>query len=400
MKLSVSRSLSVWLVLLGCSTAFSQVYLLQAPQFAEAGQAVRIRAFVETPPTTVTLSWTSGTASGEESMTLNPQRGYWAADIPSDAVAGTELSYTVTAENDQGEAASPDCTLIITPAYTLLEPRMMELHQSTLAEAAWNSNDSAFGLLKPENGPPVGPASITYHKGRVYLLDSVKGRVLGFSKADKSRTATALPTSIATDLVVDPTDDSLVVVSQLEDKIYRFRNGKLNRTESVPMKKSYEYPAQFNYDRHSRSLYTQQPNRLGKRAAVLRQGAPRQAAERSDEQNLQVLTEVQDHQLRVKLDSNPQIFAVEFSQPVGFIDEAVVDENGTVWVLYTLKGDYRIRRLARIDTINAQAETALINVWFAFDATRRMTVTDSGVALMTGDEAQGRIVTFDYAGGL
>lgn len=400
MKLSCSRSLSIWLVLWSCSTAFCQVYLLQTPQFAEAGQAVRIRAFVETQPTAVTLSWTNDTASGEESMALNLQRGYWAAEIPSDAVAGTELSYTVTAENDQGAAASPDCTLIITPAYTLLKPQMMELHRSTLAEAAWNSNDGAFGLLKPENGPPLGPASITYHKGRVYLLDSVKGRILGFSKADKSRTATALPTSIATDLVVDPSDDSLMVVSQLEDKIYRFRNGKLNKTESVPMKKSYEYPAKFNYDRRSRSLYTLQPNRRSKRAAVLRQGAPRQAGEQSDEQNLQVLTEVQDHQLRLKLDSDPQVFAVKFSQPVGFIDEVVADENGVVWVLYTLKGDYRVRRLARIDTVKAHAETALINVWFAFDATRRMTLTDSGVALMTGDEAQGRIVTFDYAGGL
>jgi hypothetical protein len=114
----------------------------------------------------------------------------------------------------------------------------------------------------------------------------------------------------------------------------------------------------------------------------------------------QVLAEVQGDYLMVKINNNSQIFAIDCGQAVGYIDEEMVDENGIVWILYTLKGDYRIRRLARIDTVGEQAETAQINVWFPFYATRRMTLTDNGVALVAGDLRHGRIVAFDYAGGV
>lgn len=398
MKQSLCRFLLLWFA--GSSAAFCQVYLMQAPQFAQAGQAVPIRAIVESTPTAVTLTWVSGSETGVLDMAFNADGSCWTATIPADAVAGTELTYTVTADDAQGSAASEDCTLSICPAYTVLEPKQMTLRQATLAETVWNSSARAFGLLKPENGPPIGPASIAFHKGRVYLLDSVNERILSFSKAGKSRTEVPIATSFASDLVVDPTNDSLLVISQLEDKIYRIRKGKVAKTVPVKLKRSFEYPAQFVFDRDTQSLHTQQQNRRGKRASVMNKNTSVQTADQPTEQNLPVLTDVRDHQLQVKADGNPQIFAVEFQQPVGFIDEAVVDDNGIVWVLFTLQGDYRVRRLARIDTVNAQAQTALIDVWFSFDATRRMAVTDSGVVLMTGDETQGRMVTFDYAGGV
>jgi hypothetical protein len=397
MKQSLCRFLLLWFA--GSSAAFCQVYLTQSPQFAEAGQAVPIRAFVESTPTAVTLTWIGGSETGSLDMAFNAG-GCWTATIPADAVAGTELTYTVTANDDQGSTASPDCTLAICPAYTVLEPKPMTLRQATLAETVWNGSDRAFGLLKPENGPPIGPASIAYHKGRIYLLDSVNERILSFSKANKTRTEVPIATSFGSDLVVDPTNDSLLVISQLEDKIYRIRKGKVSKTVPVPLKKSFEYPAQFVFDRGTQSLHTQQQNHRGKRAAVMSNNVSVQTADQPIKQNLPVLTDVQGHQLQVKADSNPQVFAIAFQQPVGFIDEAVVDDNGVVWVLYTLQGDYRVRRLARIDTVTAQAETALIDIWFSFDATRRMAATDTGVVLMTGDETQGRIVTFDYTGGV
>lgn len=400
MKHLISRYFPIWLVAVTFSTAFCQVYLSQAPQFAEAGQTVQVRAFADNHSTNVTLAWISDTQNSSTEMVFKD--GAWTAVIPAEAVQGTELSYTVTADDAQGTAASPDCTLYICPAYTRLKPHTMALRQTILAQATWNSNDSAFGLLKPENGPPVGPASIAYSKGSIYLLDSVNGRVLSFTRTGKPRPAMKIPTTDASDLVVDPTDNSLVVVSQLNDTIYRFRNGKLNRTQSVPLKKSFAYPAKFSYDRHTKTLYTGQQNRRDKKIAVTDRNTAGQTTAQSAPQdlNLQVVTEVQGNQLRLKLDNNPQIFSVEFQHPTGYVDEALVDDSGIVWILYTLQGDYRIRRLARIDTINATAETALINVWFSFDATRRMTLTDNGVALMTGDETQGRIIAFDYAGGL
>ena len=395
MRHSIFKYFSVWLILLGCSTAYCQIYLLESPRFAESGQAIEIRAFADNSPAQVQLNWASDTQSGSVDMTQNADSGYWTAAIPAQAVQGTELSYTVNTNNDQ----SPDCTLCICTEYTPLKPQAMTLKQTVLTRKRWNSNDNAFGLLKPEKGPAIGPASIAYHKGTIYLLDSVKKRVLRFNKTGKPHTAISVPTSIASDLVIDPTDDSLLVVSQLEDKVFRFQKGKLRKTQSVPLKKSLGYPTKFSYDRHSRTLFARKQNQRENLVAVVNQKNSLQTNKQPMEKNPQVLTEIQGSHLILKIDSNPQVFAVSFDRPVGCIDEAAVDDNGVAWILYTLRGDYRIRRVARIDTANAHAETAQLDIWFSFDATRRMTLTDNGVALMAGNETQGRIVAFDYMGG-
>ena len=397
---SLSKRLPVWLVLLSCSIAFCQVSILEAPRFAEAGQALKIQAFVDDKPVQVRLTWVSDTQTEIVNMALNV-RGYWTGAIGAHAVQGKELSYAVIADYDQGPTTTtPDYSLEICPTYTLLKPETMELKKTVLAQKKWHGDDKSFGLYKPEQGPAMGPASIACHKGNIYLLDTVKKRVLCFDKAGKSHPAVDIPTSKASDLIIDSTDDSLMVVSQLEDKIYRFRNGKLKNTQSARLKEGLEYPAKFCYDRHSKMLFAERQNRRKNLVPVIDQKPSLKAMDQPISKDAQILTEVQGDCLIVKIDSDSRIFAVDCGQAVAYIDEEMVDDNGIVWILYTLKGDYRIRRLARIDTTDALAETTQINVWFPFYATRRMTLTDNGVALMAGDLRHGRIVVYDYAGGV
>lgn len=389
----------ICLTLLTSSTVFSQVCLFKAPRFAEAGRDISIQAIVDDAPKGVTLHWTCSTGEYHVPMTADADANRWTGTIPAQAVEGTELTYTVTSTyDDESQAASPNCTLFICPEYTVLEPQPLPLQQTVLVQKEWNSDDAALGLLKSTDGPPLGPAAIACQNGKIYVLDSVKSRVLGFTMDGDTCATIPVPTSNASDLIIDPADDSVIVVSQLEDKVYEFQNGRLNKARSVSMRKNFEYPAKFSYDHRSKKLYARHQNHRERLAAAPNQASTGDLTE--PEKNQQVMTDVQGQELILKTDNSPDIFAITFDRPVGYIDETETDGNGIVWVLYTLAGDYRTRRLARIDTLNAKAETTQINVWFSFDATRRMTLTDTGVALMTGDASHGRIVKFDYAGDL
>jgi len=385
--------------LLASSAVFSQVCLIETPRFAEAGQDIPIQAAVDGAAKDVTLSWTGRTGRFEAAMTADGDGNRWTGVIPAQAVEGSELTYAVSAGyEDASAASSPDCTLYISPSYTVLEPRPLTLRQNVPVQSEWNSDDAAFGLLQPADGPPLGPAAIATDNGILYVLDSVKSRVLGFTKDGDLATTIAVPTSHASDLVIDPTDGSVIVISQLEDKVYEFQGGQLKNSRSVSMRDNFEYPAKFSFDCRLRELYAPDQNQRERLACVSNPASSGGVTEPAKPQP--VVADVQGQNLLLKTDSSPDIFVVPFDRPVGYIDETVTDGNGIVWVLYTLEGDYRSRRLARIDTLNARAETTAIDFWFSFDATRRMTVTDTGAALMTGDASHGRIVTFDYTGDL
>ncbi|MCE5187448.1 MAG: hypothetical protein LLF76_15110 [Planctomycetaceae bacterium] len=392
---ALCRRFLICLTLLGSSQVFAQVSLFKAPRFAEAGHDIAIGAIVDDAAKDVTLSWTCGSDEYQAAMTT-AGANRWTGTIPAQSVQGTELTYRVAVgKDDQSLITSPDVTLFICPQYTVLKPQPLALQQTVVVEKEWNSDDAAFGLLTPADGPPLGPAAIAGANGILYVLDSVKHRVLGFTADGSLSTTIEVPTSHASDLIIDPADNSVIVVSQLEDKIHKFQNGRLHEARSAALRKNFEYPAKFSYDRDSKKLYAPNQNHPEKLAAANQTPASELVEQPKDQQ---VTAEVQGNDLILKTENSSNVLVLPFDQPVGYIDETVTDENGIVWVLYTLEGDYRIRRLARIDTLNARAETTQINVWFSFDATRRMTATPAGVALMTGDTSHGRIVTFDYAG--
>ena len=89
-----------------------------------------------------------------------------------------------------------------------------------------------------------------------------------------------------------------------------------------------------------------------------------------------------------------------FDKPVVCIEEALMNDNGIVWVLYTLQGDYRMRRLGRLDTQNGLFQTAQTDVWFSFGATRHMALSRDGVVILAGDMEEARIIKFDCKKGI
>ena len=398
MEDSILKRFPIGLVLFGCSVVFSQVNLLEAPKFSEVGHTVKIRAIAENDPVQVRLTWTSNTKSGYSNMTLNPASGYWSATIPAQAVQGTELNYAVVADYDQGQTVtSPDCILYICPKYTTLTPQTMVLEKTIVTEKKWNSNDDAFGLLVPADGSPTGPASIAYYKSNVYLLDSVKGRIVRFNNTGQSHLIGTVPTLLASDLVIDPTDDSLLVISQLEDKIYRFnKNGKIKHTRSVPMRKELVYPSKFTYESSDGTLFGQDLSQQSGLVGVMREDQNIDTAKRYVEKDPQVIFEAQGNKMLLNFEASQKIFAITFDRPVICIEEALADSNGIIWVLYTLQGDYRMRRLARVDSVRNLVQVAETDIWFAFDATRRMAVTPKGVVLLAGDMEDAKIVSYDY----
>jgi hypothetical protein len=114
----------------------------------------------------------------------------------------------------------------------------------------------------------------------------------------------------------------------------------------------------------------------------------------------EILAEVQDGKILVKHPRQQSVFVLSFESPVLCLEESVENSDGILWLLFTLEGDYRIRRLCRIDPERQTAQTAQIDVWFSFEATRRMDAADQGVVLLAGDDREARMILFDYQGEL
>lgn len=397
----VQAGLFALLFLINSCLAHGEVYVLQAQQLARANQAIEIQAFADDSPTNMVLTWNSEQGSGQVQMTLDPSPNRWLATIPGQAASGTTLRYTITAGYDQNPSeASPEYVVYLCPEYTSLEPQPMVLNAKILAKSRWNSGDNAFGLSRNEEGPESGPASILCHNNNIYLLDSVKGRVLYFDQNGQSQASISLPTATASDMAIDSSDSSLIIVSQREDRMYRIRNGRMSQVLPLGVKRKLAFPSKFNYDNSSETLFAEDSVRQNRQRGVIQKNRTVLSNTPRADKNPQVVSEAQGSRLFLRLDNNPQIFAVNFEKPVFCIEETLADSNGVIWVLFTLEGDYRLRRLARVDTANSTAQTAETDIWFSFDATRRMALTRKGVVLFAGDADEGRIVRFDYTGGV
>jgi hypothetical protein len=395
----VQAGLFALLFLLYSSLAHGEVYMLNAKQFAQENQAIEIQAYADDSPASMFLEWTSNQNSGR--IEMMPAMEHWSATISSQDVQNDALHYTITADYSQNPSAtSPEYVVYLCPEYTMLKPQALILKPMVLAKKKWNSDNDAFGLVQTEDGPEHGPASIACHNDKVYLLDSVKSRVLCFDQTGASQPEVALPTTTASDLAVDPADSSLIVVSQREDIMFRIRKGRTSQILPMGLNRKLAYPSKFSYDSSSETLLAEDAAKQNRLRKVIHQGKHIKSAAQQTETNPQVLSEARGNNILLRLDGNPQIFAVTFDKPVFCIEETLADSKGVVWILFNLEGDYQMRRLVRIDTVKKLAQTAETDIWFSFDATRRMALTRNGVVLFAGNSEEGRIVKFDYAGGV
>lgn len=397
--LKAQAGLVVLLVAFNCSLAYGQISLLGTPLFAEQDQAVEIQVSVEDSVESVMLQWGLQDIVGQVEMEPGAEIGYWSAVIPGQDVQGEVLPYTIVVNPNQEPVTERlEGTLYICPEYTVLEPKPMALKAKVLVKNKWNSSAEAFGLSGSDEGPEVGPASIAYDNGTVYVLDSANRRVLGFDKQGKSRRPIAVPAALASDILIDPLDSSVVVVSQLEDKLYRVKKNGTVQSLPLGLNRKLIYPTKFRYDAGLGTLLAEDAVRQNRPRAVGQHGTPETVSAEQTESDPQVLSEAAGNHIRLGFDTDPQVFDVRFDKPIFCIEEALADSNGIIWVLFTLEGDYRVRRLVRVDTSTGLAETAETDVWFSFDATRHMALTEEGVVVFAGDEEEGRIVKFDYDG--
>jgi hypothetical protein len=176
---------------------------------------------------------------------------------------------------------------------------------------------------------------------------------------------------VATDLIVDASGNSLVLIDHMYDKVYRVDGDALVLIGNVPLKADYPLGTQFTYDADAKTL-----------SAIV---------------NMDDIAAIQGNNVTLTL-NNQEKLSIAFDKPLAGVEQVVTDANGIIWLLYSQEGDYRMRRVARVDRTRGTVGVAEIDVWFPFDATRHMAATGNGVVVFGGDQQEGRLISFDYTG--
>ncbi len=65
--------------------------------------------------------------------------------------------------------------------------------------------------------------------------------------------------------------------------------------------------------------------------------------------------------------------------------------------MFTFEGDYRVRRLALIDPSNRAAGVELVDLEFPYENIRRMAPFGNGIVVVSGNEQNGILRSFDYS---
>ncbi|MDB6029191.1 MAG: hypothetical protein JWM68_5414 [Verrucomicrobiales bacterium] len=261
------------------------------------------------------------------------------------------------------------------PTYPTLTNVAMRLIRKVLVSKKWNAGADSFGLDKPpagKEGATVGPAAVTFFKGNLYVLDNPNKQILCYDQAGKLLSSVELPNTVATDLSVDASGSSLVLIDHMHDRIYKIDGNELVLLSSVPLKENFPLGTKFSYDSASETLSTQEVHQDG-------------------------LCDIDGKNLVLNFKDGGKL-GIPFDRPVTCVEEIVTDANGIVWVLYTLEGDYQMRRIARVDRAKGTVGSAEVDVYFAFDATRHMAATGTGIVLFGGDNNEGRLISFNYDG--
>ena len=277
-------------------------------------------------------------------------------------------------------------------------PTQMKLNITSVVVKTWNSADDAFGLRQGKEGPAFGPASVTYFKNRIFLLDTVKKRILAFDKCGNLVSTIVLPFAEPSDIVADPSSSSILVVAQGSGELCKVNeSGVIQPLPSVDTKHLVA-PSLFSYETKSATLFGQAKIGHGMLSPLLRNGVTLTGNLQTEWIAPSVKADIRGQSIILSYGNGMPSTLVDMGKAVFCIEEVLVDEQGVIWALYTLVGDYRIRRLLRVDVANKTAGVALIDAWFAFDATRHMAAMDGGVVLFAGDMETGRIVTIEYEG--
>jgi hypothetical protein len=280
-------------------------------------------------------------------------------------------------------------------------PKQIEISRKVLVNKKWNSGPDAFGMKGPDKGEEGGiwgPASVASINGELYVMDNVHGRLLRYDKDGHMLGLVPLSNpSICGDLVPNPTDNSLWVIDSDFNTIYKVKGGEVVATHSVPTRNLTDRLL-WGYDAATDTVFCTDPEKGD--LPILRNGQVLSQSERTPQHLSAISPEMDGPENLVLGLRDGHSVRVAFGQRMECVEQIVTDGQGIIWMLYNLTGDFRMRRLARIDPTNhTVGVTTLKDVWFAVDGTRHLAATSSGVVLFVGGENEGTLLAFDYAGG-
>lgn len=253
--------------------------------------------------------------------------------------------------------------------YQVVAPTPMRLTTKVLVDKKWNDGSEAFSRELGNQAATIGPHAVVYANGNSYVLDTIARRIVGYDKDGKQISSVSLPMELASDLIPSPTDSSLILIDHRHESIYKVDGNEVTQLGYVREMKEYPLHTKFGYDPTQNRLF---------------------------EENYSGTVDNVDGKLVLDQKSDKP-WMIGFDQPVFCVQE-IINDGQHLWVLYTLEEDFRVRRLARVDMAKRTFETAKVDVWFDFDGTRRMSATENGVVVIAGDQENGRLISFNYAG--
>jgi hypothetical protein len=291
-----------------------------------------------------------------------------------------------------------------------LTPKPIHLTKKVLLERKWNSAPDAFGRFVPTNkdgtkeGAVLGPTSVACIGDSIYVFDnndSGKRRLAVYDANGRMISSVSLPGGLSwADLVVDSSDSSLFVIDHALNKIYKVRSGEISESGQVSLR-DFSLGMRFGFDESSSTLYVRDREQNAD-IPILINGQPVD----SRKQNAQALSPVwgdfdpeNNYNLLLNFKDGSNL-RVAFDTRVESVDEMTMDRQGRVWVIFTLEGDYRVRRLALVDPVQKTAGVELLDLQFPYENIRRMTQSGNGIVIVSGDDEKGLLRSYEYSGRL
>src|SRR5262249_3374504 len=108
----------------------------------------------------------------------------------------------------------PATNAVKIPNYVTLTPTPMKLDRKELYRKDWNSSPEALSSIPSKQSAQMGPNAIAYNNGNLYVLDTAGSRIQTYDADGNLLSSVPIPTHSASgqDLIVDPTDGSLILV--------------------------------------------------------------------------------------------------------------------------------------------------------------------------------------------
>jgi DNA-binding beta-propeller fold protein YncE len=289
-------------------------------------------------------------------------------------------------------------------ASEVLTAQPVHFTKKVLLDKPWNGEPDALGRFDPVEGATLGPTSVACIGDTLYVFDNNdpgKRRLAVYDPNGRMSSSVPLPGGLSwADLVVDTSDSSLFVIDHALNKIYKIQGGKVSETGKVSLR-DFSLGMRFGYDEASGTLYVRDREQNGD-IPILINGQPVDSSKR----NVQTLSPVwgdfdpeNNYNLLLNFKDGSNL-RVAFDKRVESVDEMTMDRQGRVWVIFTLEGDYRVRRLARVDPVRKTAGVELLDLQFAYDCIRRMTPSGNGIVIVSGDDKKGFVRSYEYPGSL